>query len=129
MRIRRPDDIKSSEITDEKLYINRRRFLLAAGIIGASGAGLLACDNEAQGANGSDGGSLAQERDDKLNTYEQITSYNNFYEFGTDKEDPKDNSAGFHPMPWTVRVEGLCQKPGDYHFEDLIKPHKVVDRT
>src|ERR671930_284538 len=102
MRIRRPDDIKSSEITDEELYINRRRFLLTAGIIGASGAGLLACDTEAQGANGSDGSSLAQDTADKLNTYEQITSYNNFYEFGTDKDDPKDNSAGFHPTPWTV---------------------------
>ncbi|PYO19792.1 MAG: protein-methionine-sulfoxide reductase catalytic subunit MsrP [Candidatus Rokuibacteriota bacterium] len=131
MWIRRPDDIKSSEITDEKLYIDRRRFLLTAGILGASGAGLLACNNEAQGSSGSaevDGG-FAQQPEDKLNTYEQITSYNNFYEFGTDKEDPKHNSAGFHPQPWSVRVEGLCTRPGDYHFQDLIKPHKVVDRT
>jgi sulfoxide reductase catalytic subunit YedY len=67
--------------------------------------------------------------EDKPNSYEQITSYNNFYEFGTDKEDPKENSGGFHPQPWTVRVEGLCKKPGDFHFEDLVKPHKVVDRT
>src|SRR2546429_2608806 len=92
MWIRRPDDLKSSEITDEKLYIDRRRFLLTAGIIGASGAGLLACDNEAQ-ANGSAdaAGGSAQDPQDKINTYEQITSYNNFYEFGTDKEDPKEN--------------------------------------
>jgi len=71
----------------------------------------------------------AQEPEDKPNSYEQITSYNNFYEFGTDKEDPKENSAGFHPQPWTVRVEGLCKKPGEYHFEDLVKANKVVDRT
>jgi sulfoxide reductase catalytic subunit YedY len=135
MRIRRPDDIASSEITDEKLYINRRRFLVAAGVIGATGAGLLGCSSEAEGSNaGRSAADLmpagsAQEPEDKPNSYEQITSYNNFYEFGTDKEDPKENSGGFHPQPWTVRVEGLCKKPGDYHFEDLVKPHKLVDRT
>ena len=134
MWIKRPDDIPSSEITDETLYINRRRFLVAAGVIGATGAGLLGCSSEAEGSNASGSGTdlaggSAQEPEEKPNTYEQITSYNNFYEFGTDKEDPKENSAGFHPQPWTVRVEGLCKKPGDYHFEDLIKPHKVVDRT
>ena len=135
MWIRRPDDIPSSEITDEKLYINRRRFLVAAGVIGATGAGLLGCSSDAEGSNtgGSAGDQMpagsAQEPEDKPNSYEQITSYNNFYEFGTDKEDPKENSGGFHSQPWTVRVEGLCKKPGDYHFEDLVKPHKVVDRT
>jgi methionine sulfoxide reductase catalytic subunit len=133
MWIKRPDDIKSSEITDEKLYIDRRRFLVAAGIIGATGAGLLGCSSEAEGSSGSaadrGAGASGQEPEDKLNSYEQITSYNNFYEFGTDKEDPKDNSAGFHPQPWTVKVDGLCRKPGDYHFEDLIKPDTVVDRT
>jgi len=133
MWIKRPEDIKSSEITDESLYINRRRFLVAAGVLGAAGAGLLACNSEARGSS-SDSSEVAiagagQEPEDKLNTYEQITSYNNFYEFGTDKEDPKQNSAGFHPQPWTVRVEGLCKKPGDYHYEDLVKAHKVVDRT
>src|SRR3954463_15918248 len=134
MWIKRPDDIPSSEITDEKLYINRRRFLVAAGVIGATGAGLLGCSSEAEGSNAGTAADLmpagaGQEPEDKLNTYEQITSYNNFYEFGTDKEDPKENSAGFHPQPWTVRVEGLCKKPGDYHFDDLVKAHKVVDRV
>jgi sulfoxide reductase catalytic subunit YedY len=134
MWIKRPDDIPSSEITDEKLYINRRGFLLAAGVIGATGAGLLGCSSDAEGSNAGTAADLmpagaGQEPEDKLNTYEQITSYNNFYEFGTDKEDPKENSAGFHPQPWTVRVEGLCKKPGDYHFDDLVKAHKVVDRT
>jgi len=130
MWIKRPDDVKSSEITDEKLYISRRRFLAAAGILGASGAGLLACNTDARGSGSADGEvAAAGQEPEKPNTYEQITSYNNFYEFGTDKEDPKQNSAGFHPQPWTVHVEGLCKKPGDYHFEDLIKPHKIVDRT
>jgi sulfoxide reductase catalytic subunit YedY len=63
------------------------------------------------------------------NSYEEVTGYNNFYEFGTDKEDPKANAGNFKPMPWTVRVEGLCNKPGNYGYEDLVKPHKIEDRT
>src|SRR5690349_23673634 len=117
MWIKRPDDIGSSEITDEKLYLDRRKFLAAAGILGAASAGLLACSTDAQGTNAD--AAVGQQPEDKVNSYEQITSYNNFYEFGTDKEDPKDNSGGFHPLPWTVRVEGLVKKPADYHFEDL----------
>jgi methionine sulfoxide reductase catalytic subunit len=127
MLIKRPDEIRSSEITHENLYLNRRGFLTSAGTLGLAAAGLLACSGEARGSD--DAPSRDQQPEDKLNSYEQITSYNNFYEFGTDKEDPKDNSAGFHPQPWTVRVEGLCKKPGDYHFDDLIKAQKVVDRT
>src|SRR2546423_15605668 len=86
MWIRRPDDLKSSEITDENLYIDRRRFLLTAGIIGASGAGLLACDNEAQ-ANGSADGAAGpgQDAPGQINTDEQITSDHNMHEIGSDK--------------------------------------------
>lgn len=132
MLIKRADDVRSSEITDEKLYINRRLFLASAGTLGLAAAGLLACggDGEARASDPVDDSTPAgQQPADKLNSYEEITSYNNFYEFGTDKEDPKDNSGGFHPQPWTVRVEGLCKKPGEYHFDDLIKPFKIVDRT
>ncbi|MFL5422418.1 MAG: protein-methionine-sulfoxide reductase catalytic subunit MsrP, partial [Myxococcales bacterium] len=74
------------------------------------------------------GGSGLQPNDNP-NTYEQITSYNNYYEFGTGKEDPAENSAGFKPMPWTVKVDGLCKKPGQYAFDDLIKQFKVEDRV
>jgi sulfoxide reductase catalytic subunit YedY len=82
---------------------------------------LAACSRDASGE--------VLSQDDKLNSLEEITSYNNYYEFGTDKEDPKANAGSFKPLPWSVRVEGLCKKPGDYHFEDLVKPHKVEDRT
>ena len=134
MIIRRPNDIRPSEITDESLYVNRRRFLALTGALGAVAAGLAGCkrDDAQLWASGTadigdaSGGGTAQ---DKVNSYDEITSYNNFYEFGTDKEDPKANSGNFHPQPWTVRVEGLVKKPGDYHFEDLIKPHKIEDRT
>jgi sulfoxide reductase catalytic subunit YedY len=69
--------------------------------------------------------------EDKPNTYEEITHYNNFYEFGYGKEDPSDPDLNgrFKPMPWTVRVEGLVKKPADYHLEDLIKLGAVEDRT
>jgi methionine sulfoxide reductase catalytic subunit len=137
MLIRRPDDIKPSEITDEQLYINRRKFLALTGSFGIAAAGLAACgrDDERHWANSS--GDVATDRaqeaaqgqQDKLNSYEEITSYNNFYEFGTDKEDPAANSGAFKPQPWTVRVDGLVKKPADYHFEDLVKPHKLEDRT
>ena len=128
MFIKRPDDVRSSEITDEALYLNRRAFLASAGTLGLAAAGLLACSSEARGSDAEDAAAGDQQPVDKLNSYDEITSYNNFYEFGTDKEDPKDNSGSFHPQPWSVRVEGMCKKPGDYHFEDLIKT-KIVDRT
>ena len=129
MLIRKPDDIPSSEITPERDYLDRRGFLRRAGIGGAAFTVaapqlLSACDRTAVE---DDAGEVAVQ--EKPNTYEEITSYNNYYEFGVDKEDPKANSGNFKPKPWSVRVEGLCDKPGDYGFEDLIKPHKVEDRT
>ncbi len=132
MLIKRPDDIPSSEITPERDYLDRRTFLRKAGIGGAAfGVAapqlLAACDRAAVEEHaGEVGAAVPQE---EANSYEEITSYNNFYEFGVDKEDPKANSGQFKPKPWTVRVEGLCNKPGDYGFEDLVTPHKVQDRT
>ncbi|MBI5464289.1 MAG: protein-methionine-sulfoxide reductase catalytic subunit MsrP [Ignavibacteriales bacterium] len=66
--------------------------------------------------------------DEEPNSYKDITTYNNFYEFGTDKSDPAKNSGNFKLSPWTVNVEGLVKKPAAYHLEDFIKPHKLEDR-
>jgi len=128
MIIKRSPDIASSEITPEADYLNRREFLRQAGIGGAALVAaapqvLAACSAEVRES----GGEVAQ--DDAPNTWEQITGYNNYYEFGTDKEDPKANSGAFRPKPWSIRVEGLCNKPGDYAFEDIVKPHKAEDRV
>src|SRR5262245_45465794 len=113
MIIRRPTDIPSSEITPEDVYVNRRQFLSAMGI---GAAGLIA------------GEGLSQE--DKQNTYEEITSYNNFYEFGSDKSDPAEQAPRYlKPRPWTVSVEGLCKKPGKYALDDFLKPYKLEDRV
>jgi sulfoxide reductase catalytic subunit YedY len=130
MIIKKPDDIKSSEITDEKQYLDRRKFIAAAGAVGAAALG-------AAWAGGVLAPSLLRARagarypiqEDKLNSYEDITSYNNFYEFGTDKEDPKKNAHTLRTRPWTVQVAGLVKKPATYHFEDLVKPHKLEDRV
>ncbi len=129
MLIKRPPDTTSSEITPENDYLNRREFLRKAGIGGAALVTaapqvLAACSRGVEESAGEVGS-----QDDKPNTFDQITSYNNYYEFGTDKEDPKANSGSFRPKPWSIRVEGLCGKPGDYAFEDVIKPHKIEDRT
>jgi sulfoxide reductase catalytic subunit YedY len=120
--------IPSSEITPEGVYLKRRDFLKKVGI-GGVGA-LVVATGPAAPVVGRMGAVFAsQGQGDAPNTYEEVTSYNNFYEFGTDKEDPKANSGPFKPKPWTVKVTGLCKKPGDYGLEDLVKPHKVEDRT
>ena len=132
MLIKKPNDIQSSEITDEKKYLDRRKFIVAAGAVGAAAVG-------AAWAGGvltpgllrarSRGSGKAGQEEDKINSYEEITSYNNFYEFGTDKEDPKENAHTLRTRPWTVEVAGLVKKPATYQLEDLLKPHKLQDRV
>jgi sulfoxide reductase catalytic subunit YedY len=130
MHIRKPGDIRSSEITPESVYLDRRRFLRlgAAGALGASlspAGGLAACTSSdaADGAGAGD----AQER---VTPFKDITTYNNFYEYGTDKGDPAKHAPGLlRPAPWSVVVEGHCAKPATYALEDFIAPSTVQDRT
>jgi sulfoxide reductase catalytic subunit YedY len=139
MLIKKPDDLKSSEITDETQYLNRRKFIAAAGAVGVVAVGAAVAGGvltpgllRARPGGGSDdaeGASYRTQDGDKINSYEDITSYNNFYEFGTDKEDPKENAHRLRTRPWTVQVAGLVKKPATYHFEDLVKPHKLQDRV
>ncbi|MGI9627679.1 MAG: protein-methionine-sulfoxide reductase catalytic subunit MsrP, partial [Longimicrobiales bacterium] len=109
----------SSEITSEADYINRRSFIGATAT--AMGAATLL---------GPAGCLNAQESQEEEPTpYDDITSYNNFYEFGLQKEAPAQNAHTLVTKPWTVTIEGLCNNPGDYQLEDLIKPSAVEDRT
>jgi sulfoxide reductase catalytic subunit YedY len=131
MLIGKPSDIRSSEITDKKVYMRRRDFIRAAGLT-AAGAVLGVDDAQAQswprvkipGTIQSSGWGKGE----KLNAYEDIATYNNFYEFGTEKDDPAANAHTLKTTPWTVKVEGLVAKPADYHLEDLVKPQVLEDR-
>jgi sulfoxide reductase catalytic subunit YedY len=130
MLIRRPDDVPSSEITPERLYLDRRAFLRSLGLTAAAAAvtpaaALAACD-AARG----DPAIEEDGPDDKPTSYEDITRYNNFYEFGTGKEEPAENAPRtLRTRPWTVRIDGLVKRPAAYAFDDLVKPHRVQSRT
>ncbi len=134
MLIRLPSDIKASEITDESLYLDRRRFLTGMGLagIGLAGAGGFASRARAQGK--VDAAPLANITPSPLSTgekqtpFEDVTTYNNFYEFGTDKSDPARTAQGFRTKPWSVAIEGEVAKPGVIAYEDLIRPHALEER-
>ena len=110
--------ILPSEITPYKNYINRRKFIkssVAAGVfIGASTtlkASHLAEDNPFNNQ---------LDENDKLNTFEDITTYNNFYEFGMGKTDPSENSSNFNPKPWSISLEGLINNPKVLDLEKIL---------
>ena len=133
MLIRQPPAVPSSEITDESVYLQRRDFLRRAGL---AGAGLALSPSLAAQVTALEGDTAPLEgvRPSPLsttqppNSWEDITTYNNFYEFGTGKGDPARNSGDFKPRPWTVQVSGECDKPGTYHLEDLLAPHALEER-
>jgi sulfoxide reductase catalytic subunit YedY len=131
--IRKPKarDAKPSEIASETFYQNRRGFMRSMGFIGATALlGNSACAKESPQQLRSLGElkKSAYSTDETPNSYEDVTQYNNFYEFGTGKEDPYMNSGSFKPMPWSVRVDGEAGITGDFTFEDLIKPHALEER-
>jgi methionine sulfoxide reductase catalytic subunit len=135
IRVKRPSDVPSSEITPEDLYVNRRRFIKQAAF-GAAGLALAPSALAAMERPPHSGpiqqvdySKLKSELGEPVNSYEDITHYNNFYEFGTSKDDPAANSGAFHPRPWTVAVEGHVKNPGNYHLEDFLAPYKLEDRV
>ena len=127
MLIQHPPDIASSEITEERIFLNRREFIhSAAGATLGVAAGGFALGKAAEAM------SLGQQEipnvqpgpfgtDEPKNSFEDITSYNNYYEFGLDKRDPSRNAHALTTSPWTIRVDGHVAKPADYHIEDLLK--------
>jgi sulfoxide reductase catalytic subunit YedY len=142
MLIGRPADIPSSEITDERLYFRRREFIrLSASAALALAAGPLAAACSAEGGAAAAGPLAAGDQtplsgikekvvttDEKLNSFDDITSYNNFYEFGLGKGDPQRYAGRMKTSPWTVKIDGHCNKPADYLIEDLIRPYQLEER-
>lgn len=134
--------IKSSEITPEHVYLNRRLFLKAMGIAGA-GALLAACapGSSEIAATPPAGAKVTEmlpadltasadtdELGDPINTFEEITNYNNYYEFTTDKRDVATLSQDFTTSPWQVEVYGLVNKPKTFGLEDLLKMYPQEER-
>ncbi len=134
MLIRRAADIRPSDITDKKLYLSRRRFLrdttalgIAAPLLGA-GAALLPTTGRTGTKLDRPVSRSAFSSAEPLTSYDAVTSYNNFYEFGTDKSDPKKYSGKFKPRPWSIAIAGECARPGVYALEDVIKAHQLEER-
>ena len=135
MLIQHPPDIASSEITEERIFLNRREFIhSAAGATLGVAAGGFALGKDAEAL------SLGQQEipnvqpghfgtDEPKNSFEDITSYNNYYEFGLDKRDPSRNAHALTTSPWTIRVDGHVAKPADYHIEDLLKGIPFEERV
>jgi sulfoxide reductase catalytic subunit YedY len=125
--------VKSSEITPYSQYLSRRDFLKAAGIVTGS-ALLAACAPKATettipAADAPDLPSgLTDELGDAANSFEDITNYNNFYEFTTDKEGVARLSPQFNPSPWEVQVYGLVNKPTTFGMEDLLSKFTQEER-
>jgi sulfoxide reductase catalytic subunit YedY len=117
MLIRRQPDLSSHEITDEGHYVNRRDWLAAAGISLAS----VSLPGRLSASLGRDG--------DTPTPYEAITTYNNFYEFGTGKDEPAENAKAFKSSPWSVSVEGEVKRPAKYALDDLLKGLKPEERV
>ena len=119
------DPIPSSEITPEADYLNRRQFVqrLGAGVAAAAAVPIV-------GLAGQEGNvaAVAQEGD-SLTPYESVTRYNNFYEFGVDKEDPARNAADFRTRPWTVRIDGHVKNPATYELDDLLRHFTMEERV
>lgn len=134
MLIKRPHDIKPSEITAEQVYQQRRSFLgiAAAGTALLATGGLLLPQSEAIADTGLRPlGPLVKSpfsTSDKRNSFEDISSYNNFYEFGTGKDDPAKHAHQLKTEPWSLRIEGEAEITGKFTLEDILKPHPLEER-
>ncbi len=124
--------VKPSEITPEHIYLNRRQFLKAMGVIGA-GAFLASCAPSEQASESAAPLDLkvsatTDELGDPINTYEEITNYNNYYEFTTDKRQVAVLAKDFKTSPWQVEVYGLVNKPKTFGLEDLLRKFPAEER-
>src|ERR1041385_5916749 len=118
MLFRKAADIRSSEITDKSLYLNRRAFLGGAAALAAAAA--LPIDALANDKIPNVGKSQFS-TSEKPTPYKDITNYNNFYEFSTDKYEPAGLSKNFRTRPWTVKIAGDVQKPKTLDIDTLLK--------
>src|ERR1043166_197202 len=117
--------VKSSEITPRRLYLRRREFVA---MFAAAAASIGVAATAAQQRRKLATTSKMVTTKDALTPYDAVTGYNNFYEYGEDKDDPARHADAFNPSPWTVDVTGECSKPGRYTLEDILRPHPLEER-
>jgi len=133
MLIKKPDDILSSEITPYEVYQSRRRF-----IKGSAGVLLAAATNTVGSlfttADAATGNKLTYNKSkrfkigDELTPFEDVSTYNNFYEFGTDKRSPAMEAHRLTTSPWDIHIAGEVKKPANYHLEDILKNQTLEER-
>ena len=136
MLIRKPDDIASSEITPKSLYLNRRKFLAGTAATAAAVAGGLLLRGAAPSAAAAAPvagklpgfGKSSFSTDEKQTPLKDVTNYNNYYEFSTDKYGPAGLAKDFPTRPWTVKVEGLANKPRTFDVDEIIKQNPLEER-
>jgi sulfoxide reductase catalytic subunit YedY len=129
MLIRRPPDIAPSEITPREVYVRRRELLAGAASLGLA-AGLSALFPAGAGAAPLNAApSPLSTTGEAKTSLKDITTYNNFYEFGTDKSDPAQYAGRLTTKPWKVKVDGLVNKPGDFDYDDLVRPAGLEERV
>ncbi|MGE0703673.1 MAG: protein-methionine-sulfoxide reductase catalytic subunit MsrP [Vicinamibacterales bacterium] len=138
MLIKPSPDIRSSEITDRKLYLNRREFIqTASGVaaaaiggvaIGAGGTAELSAQAAPHGAK-LQYVSSPLSTGERQSTWEQITTYNNFYEFGVEKDSPAKYANALRTDPWSVMIEGECAKTGPMNLEDVLRGQTLEERV
>ncbi|MEL6870309.1 MAG: protein-methionine-sulfoxide reductase catalytic subunit MsrP [Pseudomonadota bacterium] len=128
MLIKQPSDIPSSEITPESIYVSRRSI-----IAGLTASALLPSANASAAAVPSAGTLADVEKsplstDEAPNSWDDVTGYNNFYEFGTGKTDPARNAGTLQTRPWTVEISGEAERTGTFDLDDIVKPHTLEER-
>ena len=131
MLIRKPADIRPSEITSRENYLGRREFIRSTALAGSSliaGTAASAIIPEERRARLTGVETSEFSTNETPNSYADITTYNNYYEFGTSKDDPFRNSQEFEPRPWSITVSGHADRTGTFNLEDFVKPHVLEER-
>jgi sulfoxide reductase catalytic subunit YedY len=134
MFLRKSPDIKSSEITDKQLYLRRREFIQAAAMstvgVAAGTLGIGQADAQSWPRVRIPGNIVNSGwgKGEKVNEYQDIATFNNFYEFGTEKDEPARNAHTLKTTPWKVKIDGMVGKPADYNLDDIVKPQTLEER-
>lgn len=130
IKIKRKHDVTENDTTGELAYRQRREFIKASTAVamGSIVPGLIITPDADASINFSSAIKSKYSVKQKKTSYEAITTYNNFYELGKGKKDPKINADRLKTSPWSITVDGECNKPGQYHLEDFVSPHQLEER-